>query len=159
MTNLIIGLIAIALSILIGVVTMSYLGEESSNKGAKAEFMKYMNESQQIAGAITIYKTDGNFITKEFKLQDLQRDKYLSSIPKGDWRIEPFKVFTPVNINICYETNKELGETYEITDTDIYIDPEYPTKPIPYCSKEGLANATICCYSPEIEAPEASTGT
>lgn len=156
MFTLIIALVAIALTIFTALVTINYLGDQA-DKSAKAEFMKIFNESQQIAGAISIYKNHGNFITELFQLSDLQRDDYLSSLPPTDWRIEPNTLFTPVTMNVCYEANKELGLDYSLDEPDIYIDELYPDKPVPYCSKEGLAKSTICCYSPatgtEVGAP------
>ena len=148
MTNLIIAILAIALTSVLMASTLMLLGENGSNQGAKAESMKKINEAQQIAGAITIYKNDGNFIDQNFKLTDLL-DKYITSIPGKGWQAEPFYVFSDTTVNACIEANKKANQVFAITDSDIYISDENANFPIPYCSKPGLSKNVPCCYTPE----------
>lgn len=148
MTNLIIAILAIALTILLMAATLMFLGEGSSNQGAQAESMRKMNEGQQIAAAITIYKNDGNFIDSEFKLTDLL-DKYITSVPGEGWQAEPFFVYSPTSVNACIEANKNGNYVFEPTDSDIYISDENADFPVPYCSKPGLSKNIPCCYTPE----------
>ncbi len=152
MTGLIIAIIAIGLTIYMVVAATSYLGESSENNGARAEFMKVLNESEQIAGALLAYRGHGNFITEDFTLDSLKEAKYLTDIPNNNWGFDSNRIFAPVNAHVCNEANKRMGAFFDVDDTDIYIDSEYPQAPIPYCSKEGVADRTLCCFAVEAEA-------
>lgn len=158
MINLIIAIIAIAFTLILTVVGIIFLGSNADDHGGKAEFMKLFNESQQIAGIISIYKGDGNAITRNFELKDLQRDKYMSSIPNSEWQIAPYTLYTKVNAHTCYEANKELGKVFDLDSEDIYVHPEYPELAIPYCSKQGIDKATLCCFAAGDELDNWTTG-
>jgi hypothetical protein len=147
MTNLIIAIIAISLTVLILIVSAPFLGEAIVNNGTKAESMKLRNDSQQIAGAISIYKNDGNVIDQSFDLKDL-KDKYITSIPKGNWKAEPFYIFTSTTSETCIEANRASNFRFSTTDSNVYIDPRQPSTPIPYCSKDNLSVNIPCCYTP-----------
>lgn len=139
---------AIALTIVTMVATLIFLGEGSSNQGAQAESMRKINEGQQIAGAIAIYKNDGNLIDQEFKLTDLL-DKYITSVPGDGWQAEPYHLFSPTTVNACIEANKKANHIFEPTDSDIYISEENADFPVPYCTKPGLSKNIPCCYTPD----------
>lgn len=158
MSSLIIAIIAGALAILVLVSSMMLMDKAATDNGAKALSAKLRNQAQQIAGAITIYKGDGNFISEDFLLTDLT-DKYLVDVPSVDWKAEAKHIYrTDVTFEACALSNDQMNMRWAKTDSDVYIDPSYPDKVIPYCSKSGISNFTPCCYTPDdkAEAPAAS---
>lgn len=149
MSGMIIAVIAIALTCLLMASSMMLVGPAATDNGAKAQSAKLLNQAQQIAGAITIYKGDGNFVGEDFLLTDLT-DKYLVGIPSNDWQAEASHIFrTDVSLEACALSNEQMNMRWAKTDSDVYIDPAYPDTAIPYCSKEGISKSTPCCYTPD----------
>lgn len=152
MSSLIIAVLAAALSILALLSSLILLGEASTDNGAKAQSAKLRNQAQQIAGAITIYQGDGNFVGQDFKLEDLT-DRYLVGVPSPDWKAEASHIYrTDISFESCALSNEQMNMRWAKSDSDVYINPAYPDKVIPYCSKADISPMTPCCYTPDDEA-------
>ena len=151
MSNLIIAIIAVALSILVFASSLMLMDRAATDNGAKAMSAKMQNQAQQIAGAITIYKGDGNFITEDFQLTELT-DKYLVDVPSTAWKAEAKHIYrTDVTFEACALSNDHMNMHWAKTESDVYVDPQYPDTAIPYCTKLGISNLTPCCYTPDEE--------
>lgn len=111
MSNLIITLISIAL---IGLVSLSVLffgGDEFRRGSEDAQVARYLNESNQIAGAVRYYQAEngGELPT------DLEADlvsHYLTEMPRSgeDWGIgENVLVKSVSNANMCERINTRAG--------------------------------------------------
>lgn len=146
MFQIIIILIAIALTVMATYVTLNYMGE-SGDSAARSQATKYIQEAAQIRGAILIARNDGLYMDTQTNLEVLV-PKYLASIPQGgtNWSTRENEVFkTGVRDNVCVAANKSLEISFVQGDSDVRESADNPGEYIPYCSKEGLNPNTPCC--------------
>ncbi len=150
MSNLIIGIIAIALVVVLSSAGFFYGGKVYSTAKADAEVVKYLNESSQVESAYKMYKSKGNAVTTGFTINTLVDDGYLKSIPEG-WGIYSGTLGTPIAGNlslkeqVCYSANLKSGYDFNDTDNDVYVLSYDETKAIPYCNN-AEAKSAPCCY-------------
>lgn len=150
MLNIILVIIAIALIGALVITSIWYGGESYSEGKIAAEATRYRTEAQQIAGAVTLYKAQGNEISDAFRLQDLVDLEYLKALPE-DW--EPgdnkiMRVLPSGNIeseNICYVANEQSGFSFSSSEEDVKPYSQNIDKAIPYCNKDDLNRNVPCC--------------
>lgn len=142
MFGLVVTIIAVALAAALAVATI-YMGGDAFNNGkTKAETATYVNQAQQVSGAVDF------FVAREGRLpssvDELQPD-YLMSMPKpptdkGEWDIDGVGLSLQVdNTDTCKDVNEESG----VPDSLINAGSDYPT-----C--QDMANADVdvlyyCC--------------
>lgn len=157
MSQLIIIVIAIILSILVAASTLLYLGE-SGETAAKSQATKYIQEAAQIRGAILIARNDGVYLDTESNLSVLV-PKYLAVIPQAgeNWKTRENEVYkTGIDDKVCLAANRSVGFDYKSTDTNVRkADGGY----IPYCSKDNLNPNTPCCDNSNSTATTTNTTT
>ncbi len=140
MVNLIVVVIAIALTILIAVAVSYYGGDLLSDGQRQGRAAGLVSQSQQIAGAIEMFKTDNP--NGELASVSELVPQYLKSVPEG-WELSsvnlasmPGYVAYPLagtddqKEKVCEEVNKKLGLS----------------GPIPACSAVS-SSFTGCCTS------------
>lgn len=147
MFNLILVIVSLAIAGILAV-AMLYFGGESYNAGrADADAARYINESQQIVGAIRVYETDQRG-TLPRSLQELVDGDYLTAIPQAgeNWDMSTDSIVRRVaNKATCHQVNIRAG-IYSADDED---------KAPPRCDSEDLddVNASyLCCVEDEPEA-------
>jgi len=154
MSQLIIIVIAIILSIIVAASTLLYLSE-SGETAAKSQATKFIQEAAQIRGAILIARNDGIYLDTETNL-DVLVPKYLAVIPQAgvNWETRENEVYkTGVEDKVCLAANKSLGFSYKSTDQGVR---EAEGGYIPYCSKDELNPNTPCCDNSDTSTPAPS---
>jgi hypothetical protein len=125
--SLIVTIISIALVTAIAAATIYYGGTAFTTAGADAEAARVINDSQQLSGAITLYKhANGTDVTD---LSVLVSQNYLSMLPGGAWQVvEGGVARTDLNEDQCLLANKKLG-----------------VNSIPSCSDPAFTGVEVCC--------------
>lgn len=143
--TLIIVIIAIALGVLMSIISMNYL-DESGNNAAKAEAARVLQEASQIRGAILIARNDGMLLSEDDRLTVLV-PLYLSDVPRGaeDWTIGTNHVYkTGVNDTVCLEANWSMNLFFKESDPYVRVADDGKSY-IPYCHNPDLAPHIPCC--------------
>lgn len=135
MFSLIIALISIALVAGLAMASLSYLGPSLSNATEKVGAAKLINETEQIQGAITMFRADHKRLPTS--LEELTQDSaYLRQLPSGFWRSSLAYIQTTdsaVDPQVCLAFNKHKGIPL-----------------IPSCDDQAYQNMVICCSEPEM---------
>lgn len=154
MFAIILVLIAIGLTILASIVTLSYLLDDGQN-AAKAEAAKILNQASQIQGAIVIARTDGVHLNTDSSLDELH-PRYLADIPEGaeNWGFGENNVFkTDVKDNVCLAANLSLGHVFKEGDPDVRKADSLDAY-IPYCDNPNLSPNVPCCDNSRTATPD-----
>lgn len=146
MFSLIIIVISVALVALLAVATLFWGGDGFLSANAEAEAARYINESQQISGAIRIYQADNNGSLPG----DIESDLvgfYLKSLPKAgeDWDIANNAIVkTVLNSEVCEQVNKKAGWV----NPNFGIDPDVGKHEPVECGDPSLDSAAyFCCLN------------
>jgi len=118
--SLLIVIVSIALVASLATATIYFGGDAFTSAGADAEAARAISESQQLAGAITLYKAaEGADVTD---LSVLVSSNYLTTLPGGAWQVvEGGVARTDLTENQCLAANKKLG----INSVPTCDDPQY----------------------------------
>jgi hypothetical protein len=148
MTNLIIGIIAIALVLVIAGATMYYI-DGAAEQGIEAEAVKLRNEASQISAAVRLYTGDGNTFGENFRIETLVEMGYLKSLPEN-WEPGEDKIMhvldNPLESErVCFTANRQAGYTFDSADSDVITYSTEPQFGIPLCNKPGLGALVPCC--------------
>lgn len=131
MFSLIVTLISIALVAALALATLYYGGTAFVDNGEKAQAARLLNESQQLAGAITLHKArEGADVTD---LGQLVARDYLSALPGGAWQVIDGGVArTDLSEDQCLSANKQLGINV-----------------VPTCNDPAFSGVEVCCSMPD----------
>lgn len=127
MFSLIVTVISIALVIAIAAATIYYGGTAFTTAGVDADAARVINESQQLSGAISLFKAaEGNEVSD---LSVLVTKDYLKTLPGGAWQVvEGGVARTNLTESQCLAANKKLG-----IDT------------VPNCNDPDFVGVEACC--------------
>lgn len=132
MFSLIIVIISIALVAALALATLYYGGDLVGDGQARAQATKVIQESNQITGALELYKADNGAYpngTSEQIEQTLLAGSYLKQIPSGEWNFETnFAVRSDLSEESCQSINSKMG-----------------INTIPLCSDTSYNNRSVCC--------------
>lgn len=155
MANLIISIISIALVVGLAGAMVFFGGDIYKTNRLDAEVAKYLNESSQVQGALTVYKAHGNEITSDFQMQELVDGGYLKQVPEG-WdkrvgvigvEIDSGRVGESLAQNICVKANNDMGFVFDPIEDDVMAFGDDPSIGIPHCDKE-MPDSVPCCVIP-----------
>lgn len=150
MFNMIATIVAIALVVVLTATAVYYGGTITGDQTTKASAAQFRNEASQIAGAVSLFKAQGNSITSEFNLADLVDQNYLKTLPEG-WepgqnaivrRLDPND---PASESICLEANNQASFTFTPGDEFVVTYSQDSTKGLPGCDMPNLPGAVPCC--------------
>ncbi len=134
MFSLIVTLIAVALVVILAA-TAIYFGSNAWQQGAaKANAAKLVAESQQLVGAINLYRTEheGQAPSSMSNLTD--NGTYLSAVPLTFQWVGNFDYFqtegNAIDADTCLAFNRAMGVPV-----------------IPLCNEPAYQNMLICCSS------------
>lgn len=132
MFSLIVTIISIALVAALALATIYYGGKFADDGQARANMSKILQEGNQVAGALELYKTDiGGFPTGTSAeiAEQLVEKSYLRQMPEGTWEFRnDFAVRTDLTESSCLSINKKLG-----------------VDSVPSCSDPAFSMRTVCC--------------
>lgn len=132
MFSLIIVIISIALVAALALATLYYGGNIVEDGQARAQATKVIQESNQVTGALELYKADNGAFpagTSEQIQQALLAGDYLKQIPSGEWNFETnFAVRSDLSEESCQSINERMG-----------------INTIPLCSDTTYNNRAVCC--------------
>lgn len=155
MFNLVVTIIAVALVVIITATAVFYGGGAMSDGVVDAEAAKYRNEAAQIAGAVRLYRAQGNEIVSGFKLETLVEKNYLGSLPEG-WNPGSDIIMKAIPDTadgaaeeICYTANKQSNFEFDSTEDSVVAYSQDTTKGIPLCDKPNLETLVPCCIIPD----------
>ena len=130
MFNLIVSFIAIALVAVLAIAGVYYGGTSLNTAGEKAYATRLINETEQIKGAVALFKADAGRLPEN--LNELLEDgKYLQQAPSPDWRGDlSFIQLTnkSVTADICLTFNQNRGIPF-----------------VPSCNDEVYKGTVACC--------------
>lgn len=135
MFSLVITIIAIVLVAALALATLYYGGDAFKNGNVQAVAARVLNEGQQLAGAIEMYKSDNNG-TAPTDLNQLVSNssgmEYLKALPKSTtWTpANDYVVASDLTLEQCQQANKMLGIT---------------AATIPSCSDTSYTGRSFCC--------------
>ncbi len=123
MSNLVIFILTIALSVLIIGLTVNYMGDVLTNSRTSAEASGYVNSAQQIAAAISINVANGDGVPAD--VDALVTTKLLSGVPNvksrtaaNEWVIDGTNRLVSIALadatadaKVCERINKNAGAT------------------------------------------------
>ena len=135
MFSLIITIISIALVAALAVATLYYGGDAFKNGSTQATAARVLNEGQQLAGAIEMYKSDNNGSAPadlNLLVTNAAGMEYLKQLPKKTtWSpANDYVVAADLTESECREANKMLNIT---------------TATIPLCSDTAYTGRSFCC--------------
>lgn len=133
MFSLIITIISIALVIVLAAATLYYGGNPFEQAAQRADSARILQEANQIAGALELYKADnGGFPTgTPTEIANALVDgRYLSQFPNPEkWSFTTnYVVHSIADEEQCIAINEKLGITY-----------------VPTCDDPEYANRSVCC--------------
>ena len=135
MFSLIISLVSIALVAGLAMATLFYLGPGLNNATEKVGATKLINETEQIQGAIAMFRADHKRLPTS--LEELSQDSaYLRQLPSGFWRSNLAYIQTTdsaVDPQVCLAFNKHKGVPL-----------------VPSCDDPAYQSMVICCSEPEM---------
>lgn len=118
MFSLIITVISVALVAALAIATAYYGGDVFETRKAQSDANRYLNETQQIVGAINLYRAEGNGKPDSFAEMT---PEYLDSIPEAaeSWNLSAGEIQrTVTEAATCKQVNITAGLPEEfITDT------------------------------------------
>lgn len=134
MFSLIVTIVAIALVAALALAVIYYGGDALNIGASRTASAKSLQEGNQIAGALELYRADhGDFpsgTSDEIK-QTLLTANYLKAIPTGSWSFRnDFAVQTDLDERTCLALNQKLG----ITGTTV-----------PACNDSTISGKSVCC--------------
>ena len=153
MFNMILVILAILLVAIMGGTAYFYGGTSMTDNVVTTLAAQYRSEATQIASAVTLFRTHGNTITEEFKLQDLVDLGYLRTLPK-DWEPGADVIMRQLPEDeassepICAEANSQAGFKFEPSEDDVQPLSSDPAVGIPHCDKP-MSNLVPCCVVPD----------
>lgn len=113
MFQLIAGVIAVALAVIVAVMALWYGGEAFTDNSGKALYAKLMNNGQQIQAAVQLYSSHEGFFptgTSQQILNSLVDGNYLTMIPEGNWIIQQDKLVKQLDTqDQCVAINTAAG--------------------------------------------------
>lgn len=132
MFSLIVTIISVVLVAILAIATIFYGGDFAKDGQAKAKQTKVLQEGNQVAGALELYKADhGGFPTgtSDDIKNALVSQNYLKTIPSAEWHfINDFAVRSDLDEASCLKINQRVG-----------------VNEVPACSDTTYTNKTICC--------------
>lgn len=144
MFSLIITIISIALVAGLAVATLFFGGDAFLMGKTDAETARYINESQQIAGAIRMYQADNQGALPGDLNADLV-DFYLKQMPQSgvDWDIGDGAIVKQVNdAETCENVNERAGWTNPNYPADTSLNSQYSPAS---CDDASLDGQTYYC--------------
>ena len=114
MANLIVTVVAIVLVAVVTLMAVWYGGHAYSTYQSKARVAQYVNEAEQISGAVSYYRVNHDN-TFPANMQVLLDENYLSQKPQGEWMIDDSQTATAVMpageaaLTQCLELRKKYG--------------------------------------------------
>lgn len=140
MFSLIIVIISVVLVSALALATIYYGKDIAVGGQARAGIAKILQEGNQVAGALELYKADnGGFpegTSDEIK-ELLTSKNYLKSLPSGEWTfITDYAVRTDLSEDTCLTINQRVGLNL-----------------VPRCSDPAYASRSICCSTEEGATP------
>ena len=151
MNNLVISIIAVALATILAGVGVFFGGDIFKEQQVDGAVAQYLNESEQVRSAVTLYKSDGNTIDSNFEVHFLVDDDYLQQIPEGWGKIPgSIGVEIPETIpgfseQVCFTANEKMGYTFSSTDDMVQPYSKDEQFGVPYCDKSDLDSNVPCC--------------
>jgi hypothetical protein len=118
MFSLIISIISIALVVILAGASLYYGGDAFNKGGAKGEAAQFANEGQQIAAAVTMFKSDNGGTAPTAAETELV-PSYLKSVPVG-WSVEATGVSaakTVTSSEVCILVGEQPGT--DISDVNL----------------------------------------
>lgn len=152
MFSVVIVLVSLVLVIATVGAVMYYGGGGFNDNKVKSDAAKYRNEAQQIGGAVTMFKADGNVIDESFTLQALVDGDYLSHIPEA-WEPGSNRITRTLSKDdessehVCHYSNEQAGYKFSSSDSQVEPYSREPSKGIPHCDKENLDPNVPCCVN------------
>ncbi|MFS1427066.1 hypothetical protein LMH73_007865 [Vibrio splendidus] len=149
MGNLILIIVSIVLVLVLAATGAYFGGHAYSNGKIDAEVGRYLNESEQVAAAVTLFESQGNEVTTTFAIESLVTDGYLKQLPEG-WGLHMNTIASKIQgsedmkASICFESNKNKGFIFpaDTPNTVPYIiDNQFS---IPICSNETDLSIPCC---------------
>lgn len=122
MISLIIGIIAIALVALLAFATLWFGGDELDNRRTEVDKATYINQAQQIVGAIYFYRAETGIMPDNLEVLEPDYIKPLPTPPEGEWELRPDGLYAPsayeavcdaVNVSSDFEEMQGVDEGRE----------------------------------------------
>lgn len=136
MFSIIITVIAIALVAALIAACVYYGGQFATDGSAKAKSARYLQEGNQLVGALELYKSDHDGQLPTGTNEDIKNTlisgKYLKGWPEQEWGFTTdYAVRSEVDQNACKAVNDKIG-----------------ISTVPDCSDPAYLNVRVCCTMP-----------
>lgn len=149
MFNIIVAIIAMVLVAALTVAGFYHMGGNVSEQKIEADAAKLRNEASQIAGAVKLYRGEGNEFGADFRLSTLVEMGYLKTLP-ADWEPGEDQIIHVLQDeekaeSVCFTANKQAGYLFDANDDSVIQYSHDSSFAIPLCNKSGLDPMVPCC--------------